>query len=343
MLRRALRDKTFIVPTQFQAQSGPISEILRKACGRLEVKNADERKQVRVREAVLESADFKALWDRIKYKTTYRVRFDSNELIKRCTSALQETPPIAASRVQWDKADIAIGLGGVEAAEKSGAEVTVIREQGIPLPDILTYLQNQTELTRRSLARVLIDSRRLNDFLRNPQQFAKTAADVINRAKRLMLVDGIKYQRIGDQDYYAQELFETEELTGYLRNLLPTSDKSVFESVVSDSDVEADFARQLENNDAIKIYAKLPGWFTVPTPLGSYNPDWAVLADDGTSERLYLVVETKSTLLFDELRDRERAKIKCGEAHFGALAVGENPARFVAASSLDQVLGAELR
>lgn len=338
-LKQALRDKTLVVPAQFQAQSGQISEILRKACGRLEIKNADERRQVQVREAVLQSADFKALWDRIKCKTTYRVKFDSDELIKSCASALGGAPQIAAARVLWHKADIAIGEGGIEAAEKSGAAVTVLHERNIPLPDILTYLQNQTELTRRSLARILIDSRRLNDFVRNPQQFAETAADVINHAKRLMLVDGIKYQRIGDQDYYAQELFETEELTGYLRNLLPASSKSVFESVVSDSDVEAEFARQLEDNEAIKVYAKLPGWFTVPTPLGSYNPDWAVLADDGTSERLYLVVETKSTLLFDELRDRERAKIKCGAAHFEALAVGDNPAKFVTASSLDDVLG----
>lgn len=338
-LKQALNDKTFVVPKQFEAQLGQITEILRKASGRIEVRNADERRQVRVREATLQSASFKALWDRIKHKTTYRVEFDSNELIKSCTGALKEAPQIAAARVFWHKAGITIGEGGVEAAEKSGAAVTVLHESNIPLPDILTYLQNQTELTRRSLAQILIDSRRLNDFVRNPQQFLEIAAEIVNRAKRLMLVDGIKYQRIGDQDFYAQELFETEELTGYLKNLLPTTDKSVYENVVYDSDTEAKFADELDKNESIKIYAKLPGWFIVPTPLGSYNPDWAVLANDGTGERLYLVVETKSSLLFDELRDRERAKIKCGRAHFDALAVGENPARFVAASNLDEVLG----
>jgi type III restriction enzyme len=231
-----------------------------------------------------------------------------------------------------------IGDAGVEATEKDGAADITLDDRRVELPDLLTYLQNQTELTRRSLVRILIDSRRLNDFKRNPQQFTEIAAEVINSAKRLLLVGGIKYQRIGDQDYYAQELFETEELTGYLRNLFATSSKSVYEQVVYDADTEARFADQLEKNSSVKIYAKLPGWFTVPTPLGSYNPDWAVLADIGVGERLYLVVETKSSLLFEELRDREGAKIKCGKAHFNALATGDDPARFVTAVTLEDAL-----
>ena len=94
--------------------------------------------------------------------------------------------------------------------------------------------------------------------------------------------------------------------------------------MVYDSDVERDFAAELERNEAIKVYAKLPGWFKVPTPLGSYNPDWAVLVrtEDG-SERLYFVVETKGTVIGDALRPIEDGKIKCGKAHFKALAVGE--------------------
>ena len=115
-------------------------------------------------------------------------------------------------------------------------------------------------------------------------------------------------------------------------------EKSVYEQVVYDSDTEARFADQLEMNTAIKVYAKLPGWFTVPTPLGSYNPDWAVLVEKDGSERLYFVVETKSGLYLDDLRDKERAKIKCGKAHFEALSVSETPAKYVVARSLDQLL-----
>ncbi|MEI6314731.1 MAG: hypothetical protein WCO89_07680, partial [Syntrophus sp. (in: bacteria)] len=191
---------------------------------------------------------------------------------------------------------------------------------------------------RRTIVRILTESRRLGDFKRNPQQFIELVGEAINRAKRLAIVDGIKYQRLGDDCYYAQELFEQEELSGYLKNMLTDTQKSVFEHVVYDSDTEANFAEQLENNEDVKVYAKLPGWFKVPTPLGTYNPDWAVLVETGGTERLYFVVETKSGLFIDELRDRERAKITCGEAHFKALESGDNPAKFVKASTLEDVL-----
>jgi len=109
--------------------------------------------------------------------------------------------------------------------------------------------------------------------------------------------------------------------------------------VVYDSTgVERTFAEQLEKNEAVKVYAKLPGWFKVPTPLGSYNPDWAVLIEKDGEERLYFVVETKSSLFTDDLRDKEGAKIECGKAHFKALAVGDNPAEFVQARNLDDVM-----
>jgi type III restriction enzyme len=183
----------------------------------------------------------------------------------------------------------------------------------------------------------LSDCDRLDDFKRNPQQFVEIAAEAINRCKRLAIVDGIKYQKLGDDEYYAQELFEQEELTGYLKNLIEAK-KSVYEDVVYESDVEAAFTDQLEKNTDIKVYAKLPGWFKVPTPLGSYNPDWAVLVEKDGAERLYFVVETKSGLFSDDLRSKERAKIECGKAHFTALADGEAPAQYVVARSIDDVL-----
>ena len=242
------------------------------------------------------------------------------------------------TRVQIRKADLAIGRGGVQTEETTTAAPIVIEESDIELPDVLTDLQDKTQLTRRSLARILTGSQRLDDFKRNPQQFIEIATESINRTKRLALVDGIRYQRIGDEVYYAQELFEQEELTGYLKNMLAAK-KSVYEQVVYDSSgVERSFAEELEKNEAVKVYAKLPGWFKVPTPLGTYNPDWAVLVEKDGTERLYFVVETKSSLFTDDLRDREGAKIECGKAHFKALAVGDNPAQFVQARNLDDVM-----
>ena len=331
-LRKALKDGTLQLPEPFQAQLPQVKEILRKLAGKLEIKNADERKTIKTRQAVLHSEEFQALWNRIKHKTTYRVQFDNEGLIQNCIKAIAEAPPITKTRLHWRKADLAIGRAGVEATETADSAPVALEESDIELPDLLTDLQDKTQLTRRSLVRILTDSGRLDDFKRNPQQFIELAAESINRTKRLALVDGIKYQRLGDEYYYAQELFEQEELTGYLKNMLATT-KSVYEHVVYDSSgVERTFAEQLEKNEAVKVYAKLPGWFKVPTPLGTYNPDWAVLVEKDGAERLYFVVETKSSLFTDDLRDKESAKIKCGEAHFAALAVGENPARFIKAT-----------
>ena len=120
--------------------------------------------------------------------------------------------------------------------------------------------------------------------------------------------------------------------------MLMDTKRSVYEHVVYDSEPERNFADDLEKNEVIKVYAKLPGWFTVPTPLGSYNPDWAVLVEQDGAERLYFVVETKSGLFADDLRNKERAKIECGKAHFHALAVGESPAQYVVARSVDDLL-----
>ncbi len=337
-LREALKKGTLEVPEDFAPQLDQIAEVLRKLAGRLEVKNADERRPVRPRQAVLHSEGFKALWDRIKHKTTYRVEFDNERLLERCVRALQDAPRIPKTRLQWRKADLAIGKAGVQATEREGAATVVLDETDIDLPDVLTDLQDRTQLTRRSIHRILVGSERLDDFKRNPQQFIELAADAINRCKRMALVDGIKYQRLGDEHYYAQELFEQEELTGYLKNMLEETQKSVYEHVVYDSDTERGFADQLEKNDAVRVYAKLPGWFKVPTPLGSYNPDWAVLLRTEAGERLYFVVETKSSLFLDDLRDREGAKIACGKAHFGALHVKEAPAEYIVARSVDDVL-----
>jgi len=336
-LRKALKDDTLQLPEPFQAQLPQVKEVLRKLAGKLDIKNADERRPIKTRQAVLHSEEFQALWNRIKHKTTYRVQFDNEKLVTECAKAITECPPITKTRVQIRKADLAIGRGGVSSEETTVAAPIIIEETDIELPDLLTDLQDKTQLTRRSLVRILTDSGRLDDFKRNPQQFIELATESINRTKRLALVDGIRYQRIGDEYYYAQELFEQEELTGYLKNMLVAT-RSVYEHVVYDSDTERTFAEQLGKNEAVKVYAKLPGWFKVPTPLGTYNPDWAVLVEKDGAERLYFVVETKSSLFTDDLRDKESAKIECGKAHFKALAVGESPAEFIQARNIDDLM-----
>ena len=335
-LRDALPDGSFTLPDEFEPLRDAITEKLRKAAGRIEVKKAEERRTAQPREAVLNSEEFKALWERIKHKTTYRVRFDNENLLKECAEALHDAPLIPHPRMQWNTADIQVGQSGVQSQVRESSAPVSLRSDGVELPDLVTELQNRTQLTRRSIVNILSDSGRLDDFSVNPQKFIETAAEAINRRKRLALVGGIKYRRAGDEVYYAQELFVKEELTGYL-NKMVESQKSVYDYVVWDSQTEAKFAEELETSSAVRVYAKLPGWFQVPTPLGPYNPDWAVLIEDSNDERLYFVAETKGTSFHDDLRNTERAKVDCGREHFAALEVGETPAQYRVVHTLDEL------
>lgn len=338
-LRAALKAGSLELPAEFTPCSGEIDALLKKLSGRLDIKNADDRKVIKTREAILQSPEFKALWDRIKHKTTYRVEFDNAKLIEDCAENIRNSDPITKTRARFRKAGLEIGKGGVAAREDgTNSAFTTINEGDIELPDIITELQDKTQLTRVSIVDILLKSSRIEDFKRNPQQFIDQAAEAIIRTKRLALVDGIKYQRIGDDDFYCQELFENEELKSYLKNAVPAK-KSVFEYVVYDSvGTEKTFAEDLEANDAVKVYAKLPDWFKIATPLGPYNPDWAILIDQDGEEKLYFVVETKSSSWWDDLRHQEGAKIKCGEKHFSAIATDPRPAKYIKATSVDGLM-----
>ena len=335
-LQEALDGGGVALPDEFEPLREAVTRTLRRFTTRIKIRKADERRRVEPREAVLDGAEFQALWDRIKHRTTFRVRFDNETMLESCSKALADAPPIPRPRLIWQQGGLSLGRGGVGGeVRESGA--AYLDDAGMDLPDLLTDLQGRTGLTRRGICRVLIDSGRLDDFLVNPTKFIEITAETINRRKHLALVDGIKYQRLGDEHYFAQELFRNEELIGYLKNTMAAS-KSVYDHVVYDSGNEAAFAASLEQFDAVKVYAKLPRWFQVPTPLGPYNPDWAVLIEDDGGERLYLVVETKGSAFLDDLRNAERAKVECGKAHFKALQVGESPARYRVAHTADDLL-----
>ena len=332
-LRTALKDDSFVIPDEFKDIQPQVKEILRKLSGKLDVKNADDRNQIKVRKEVLYSPEFKELWDRIKHKTIYRVHFDNDKLISDCIEAIKNMPPITRSKLTWNKAGIEIGKGGVSATLSSSSAPENIEEGWVALPDVLSDLQDKTSLTRKSIAKILLNCDRLIDFKRNPQKFIEYSVKCINKAKELALVDGIKYQRIGDDYFYAQELFENNELFGYVSRNMLESKKSPYEYVVYDSNtVEKPFAERLEHNEAVKVFAKLPSWFKVSTPLGDYNPDWAVLVEDERQLRLFFVVETKGETFLDALRPTEKAKIDCGEKHFKAL---ENEVTFCVANSYE--------
>ena len=332
-LRRKLKDKAFKLPAAFAADESAITNRLLRLAGKLDVKDAKKPQDIELKRAVLDSEEFKALWARIKGKTTYRVAFDAAKLREECTRAVRQLNDVEVLRLTVDTALVHLTEGGVEAEHKSTAAPTQVTEAEVELPDLLTELESRTRLTRESLVRVLVESGRLEQFARNPQQFITEAARAINKAKQLAIVDGIKYVR--ELDAWAQELFDTDELTGYLQNTLAVG-KSVHSHVRFDSTIEEDFARKLDANVDVKVFAKLPSWFVIKTPLGNYNPDWAVVVNRDGRERLYFVVETKGTDLLDELRRSEAAKVQCGKAHFDALSEGGEKVDYVVADSYEK-------
>ncbi|MFZ1389942.1 MAG: DEAD/DEAH box helicase family protein [Thiolinea sp.] len=283
------------------------------------IKNADQGQTVQLNKQVYLSPEFTALWDRIKHQTTYQVNFTPENLINTCASKLGE---MIVGKTRFESIEAKLHIDRSEIAGTDVKTQTYVYDlRDYTLPDIVTYLQDATNLTRRSVIDILQRSGRLKDFKSNPQKFIEQATAIIQQAMRLALVDGIKYHKIGDGHFYAQALFESAELRGYLNDNMQAAAKCVYEHVVYDSDVEASFALGMEQSEDVKLYAKLPGWFKIDTPLGTYNPDWAVLVEQDGKEQLYFVVETKGTLLSDTLRPSEDGKIKCGQAHFKAVSM----------------------
>ncbi len=171
------------------------------------------------------------------------------------------------------------------------------------------------------MARILKDSGRLQDFAVNPQSFVTESAKMINRALNELIIDGIKYEPMPGH-CYEMRLFEEKEVEEYLSRLYEVQsqdDRTPYSYIPFDSSVEEDVAKLLDGDEKVKFFCKLPRWFKVATPLGDYNPDWAVVVED--TQKLYLVRETKGSLDRDKRRESENKKVDCGKAHFAALGV----------------------
>ena len=323
-LKENLLTDTMTYPEEVAPHANLITAVLKKIAGSLNIKNHEDAKTIKLNKERFLSPEFKDLWDRIKYKTTFRVNFDPDALARECTEALADEQKLVVTypKYIYGKGKVNVTQGGVTITDEKGQTLPFTLDY-FDYPDVISYLQNETNLTRRTLAQILVDSGRLEDFKKNPQMFIDGAIAIIKNVMSKFVVDGIKYHKLGTDEIWAQELFESEELTGYLHsNMVETPNHGIYEYTVYDSDIEREFAERLEANDDVKVFAKLPDWFKIPTPLGSYNPDWAILVEKDGCERLYFVIETKGMDLFSQLPPPQQAKIKCGEAHFEAL--GQN-------------------
>lgn len=262
---------------------------------------------------------FLAIWEKLKTKTTYRVNYDTATLIEKASKAIKQLPNIMAPAIRSVKTEVVIAKEGISTNYKS--DKLASHNSDYIIPDILSYIQNRTELTRSTILQILEKSGRLDDVAVNPQLFMDIVVDAIKRILQDLMIDGIEYLKIGDSEY-EMRLFEEQELEIYLNNFtfkVSDTDKTIYEEYVPlDSSVENKFAKDCESSEQIKYYFKLPDWFKIPTPIGSYNPDWAVIFEDDT--KVYFVAETKDTgtptVDLGKLHPSERQKIHCGTAHF---------------------------
>jgi len=277
----------------------------------------DKRKRVKVeyRKGFQADPKFLEIWERIKSKTYYRVAYDTDELIKATSKAVKEIEEIKKPRIKSVKVGILLEEPGVNY-EVKGSKV-LEPEKDHEIPDVLGYIQGKTELTRSTVLEILKQSGRMNDILVNPQLFLDKAVAAIKTVLYELMIAGIKYEKIGNKDY-EMLLFEENEIETYLDNLtfeVSKNDKTICDKYMPlDSDVETDFAKECETREDIEFYFKLPFWFQIDTPIGKYNPDWALVFKN--EKKIYFVAETKSTKEISKLRNEERLKIKCGTAHF---------------------------
>jgi len=281
------------------------------------IKNRRERREVRLRAGWDADPDLLALWDRIKQKTRYSVRFDTDLLIERASRRLTEAPPVHDPVLHVERAAIDIGNEGVTTRLEAERRVEIDDE--LLIPDLLGYLQRETELTRGTLAEIVIRSGRLSDAARNPHEFLDRATRAVQGALHEMMVDGITYEKVAGEQYEMRRI-EDDAMVGYVSRLVDVH-KSIYDSIQYDSKVERDFATKMDVREDVRLFLKLPSWFSIDTPMGRYNPDWAIVKEEERGERLYLVCETKGSTDPGALRGKEYAKIECGKAHFRVLDV----------------------
>ena len=313
-------DFTFNLPEKYTGLEDAVIGRMQKFLPRDFVKDGRKREKVSYDKRVELNDDFQALWNKISQKTRYSVEFTTSELVTLAAGKINTMAEIKRVLIEITKRDLEIKESGLEGGKITSSRTHLVQNEQ-PLPDILAFLQRETELTRETLVKILKQSGRLEDFTLNPQSFMTETARMINRALHELIIDGIKYEPIKGQ-YYEMRLFEAEEIEEYLSRLYTvqsTDNRTPFNYIAYDSGTEEEVAKLLDADDRVKFFCKLPRWFKVATPLGDYNPDWAVVVDD--TQKLYLVRETKSTLDRDKRRSTENKKVDCGKAHFKALGV----------------------
>ncbi len=321
-LKQDLETGNLKLPERFENVKNNISNVVLKSTIKLPINNANKQVVVKLNKQVLVSQDFLELWEKIKYKTKYRFKLDEQSYKKECIEKLKEMPTIYKVRIVTKNADINVEKQGVYSEEKHEKHTNIEHKQFNPTLQDIRKIAIQSKTNLKTVLEVLYESGRLNEIYNDPVKFIEQVTDIFKEVQAKTVIDGIYYIKNEDEEYYIQEVFDTSEIIAYLdKNALKIEhNKTPYDYVVYDSEtVEKSFAKSLDNDPSVKMFFKFPSRFKIDTPIGSYNPDWAVYKQEDNTEKLYFVIETKGSTNSYDLRVKENLKIKCGKKHFEAL------------------------
>ena len=308
---------TVIANESYDAFAKALQKEIEDDCGvtfRGRIKDKNKRKKLNYRKGFQADPKFLQIWEKIKFHTKYNVSYQTSDLVTLAAKAMKEMPETKKPSVRSTKNVVVMGTDGVTGKLLSD---TIAPDFGLnfEIPDMLAYIQGKTELTRSTILDIIKKSDKISELLINPQMFMDNATNTIKSVLYELMIEGIKYEKIGNKTY-EMTLFNDDEIEIYLDNFTHTvanPDKTIYENYIPlDSSVENQFAKDCETSENVEFYFKLPNWFKIPTPIGNYIPDWALVFKG--EKKIYFVAETKGE--GQELLKSEKQKIKCGKEHF---------------------------
>jgi len=256
----------------------------------------------------------------------YEIEFNVEKLIDNCIKKIDDEVIVGPIRYEYEKAKIDVQRSEINAVDGVNRVERLVNVT-FDLPDIVSFLAKETKLKRKDIIRILTGTKKLNHFKNNPQRFIEEVLRVIKEEMNKLIVEGVKYEKI-NLEYAVQEIFDKEEIVAYMKNLAK-SDKSVYDYTICDSEIEKKFVEEFDKNENVKLFAKLPSNFKVNTPIGSYNPDFAIVVEINGEEKLYFVLESKGSISKEDRRGKENYKIDCAEKHFEVLSKEHKDLKYV--------------
>lgn len=308
---------TVIANESYDAFAKALQKEIEEDCGVTftgRIKDKNKREKLNYRKGFQADPKFLQIWEKIKFHTKYNVAYQTSDLVTLAAKAMKEMPETKKPSVRSTKNEVVMGTDGVTGKLLSDT-IAPDYDLRFEIPDMLAYIQGKTELTRSTILDIVKKSDKISELLINPQMFMDNTTSTIKSVLYELMIEGIKYEKIGSK-MYEMTLFNGDEIEIYLDNFTHTvanPEKTIYENYIPlDSNVENQFAKDCESSENVEFYFKLPNWFKIPTPIGNYIPDWAIVFKG--EKKIYFVAETKGE--GQELLKSEKQKIKCGKEHF---------------------------